>query len=67
MARKNTRNVASGNDSIGVQVGRVVDSPASKDEKPGESGGMRNTNVSKGNARVGVQADTVTGPIVIRF
>ncbi|MDP9798308.1 hypothetical protein J2S43_006820 [Catenuloplanes nepalensis] len=71
MARKNV-NRASGNDSVDIQVGRVAESRTSKDKSkdkptPGESGEMRNTNVTRGNARVGVQADTVSGPIVIRF
>lgn len=69
MPRKNV-NRASGNDTVDVQVGRVVSQSSkddSKDKPQAESGEMRNTNVTKGNARVGFQADTVSGPIVIRF
>ncbi|WP_320069561.1 hypothetical protein [Micromonospora sp. RTGN7] len=64
-------NRASGNDRIDVQAGQIHGrSESSKpakdttkdDDKPG-----RSTNTVTGNARVGIQADTVTGPIRIQF
>lgn len=64
-------NRASGNDRIAIQAGQIhgrrdtskpaKDTPA-KDDKP-----CRSENTVSGNARVGIQADTVTGPIHIRF
>ena len=56
MGRKNT---ASGNDVVAVQAGttkRADKAPKQDREKTGPA-----VNVRKGNARVGVQTDTITG------
>jgi hypothetical protein len=65
MARKN---IASGNDRVAVQAGRVTDgkpqkkSGKSTDEEPGSV-----TNVCTGDARVGVQAHTITGGLTVSW
>ncbi|WP_012182119.1 hypothetical protein [Salinispora arenicola] len=60
-------NRASGNDRVAVQAGQITgrrdtSKSAKSDDKPG-----RVENICTGNARVGKQADTVTGGLTIRF
>ncbi|MEW2379301.1 hypothetical protein AB0883_24820 [Micromonospora sp. NPDC047812] len=62
------RNVASGNDRVAVQAGEVTSRrDTSKTPKDTDTKPARTENTVTGNARVGIQADTVTGPIRIRF
>jgi hypothetical protein len=65
-------NRASGNDRIDIQAGQIhgrtdSGSKAPKDTTKDEDKPGRATNIVSGNARVGFQADTVTGPIRIQF
>lgn len=68
MAREPKVNIASGDDKVAMQVGRVTggkaktDRPKTDKPKPG-----RTVNIVAGNARVGVQTDRVDGPITITF
>jgi hypothetical protein len=73
-------NIASGNDTIGVQVGQIVThdpdthtpapspapAPASTDPG-GDDSTPTVVNIRSGNARVGMQTDAVHGGITIRF
>ncbi|MFF0720443.1 hypothetical protein [Micromonospora sp. NPDC003816] len=64
------RNVASGTDRVAVQAGQVHgrrDTSKSADTTTAETGPVRTENVRSGNARVGQQADVVTGGLHIRF
>ncbi|AGZ39603.1 hypothetical protein [Actinoplanes friuliensis] len=69
MGKKPTVNIASGNDTVPVQAGKVTGRPAKKDPakpaKTAKGGGA--TNVVSGNARVGMQSDRVNGSISITF
>jgi hypothetical protein len=65
------RNVASGNDRVAVQVGRVVaaderpkDEPA-RTKPPAGTGGGKTKNVVEGNAKVGRQEDVIKGGLNI--
>ena len=69
MARKPHVNIASGDDRVDFQAGRVTsgskaktDPPKTAKAKPG-----RTVNIVSGNARVGVQTDRINGPITITF
>ncbi|MEH1017863.1 hypothetical protein V6U90_32975 [Micromonospora sp. CPCC 206060] len=65
MARTNR---ASGNDRVAIQVGEVKPASSSpKDTTTAEDKPSHAGNTCTGNARVGIQADTVTGPIHITF
>ena len=70
MARKPHVNIASGDDRVAMQAGRVTSGKAKTDpaktDKVKPSKG-RTVNVVTGNARVGVQTDRVDGPITITF
>ncbi|THJ74939.1 hypothetical protein [Candidatus Frankia alpina] len=67
------RNIASGNDNVPVQVGRVLGrSRSAQDDAtpPPASTGQddaptTNTNIRSGNARVGRQADVIDGGLTI--
>jgi len=61
-------NIASGNDRVAVQVGRVTDEDdgAAASERNEPSGGATTVeNVRSGNARVRVQADEIHGGLRI--
>ncbi|MEU4371826.1 hypothetical protein [Micromonospora chersina] len=63
-------NRASGNDRIAVQAGQITgrrDTSKPAKDTPADDKPSRVENTVTGNARVGIQADTVTGPIHIRF
>ncbi len=60
-------NIASGNDRVALQVGRVNpddDGPKRDSKKPAPRGGKA-TNVRAGDATVGLQADDIVGDLVI--
>lgn len=71
MVRKT--NVASGDDRVAIQVGKVGRSPRRADRTETETpatgtpstGGERVSNVRRGNARVGRQVDVITGDLNI--
>ncbi len=65
-----TENVASGNESVGAQVGRVLGGRRTSNTRRNTSGSSStstNTNIVSGNARVGCQADVINGNITITF
>jgi hypothetical protein len=65
------RNVASGTDRVAVQVGQVHGrrdaGKTSKDTAKVDPTPGRSENVRSGNARVGRQADVISGDLHIRF
>lgn len=66
MAKKN---VVSGRANVAVQVGTVHDRESktaeAEESKAASAKDAKNTNVRSGNAKVGVQADEITGGIFL--
>jgi hypothetical protein len=65
-----TKNVASGNDRVAVQVGRVVPAEAKDGDEPArtqppKTGGGKARNVVSGNAKVGRQEDEIHGDLIV--
>lgn len=61
------RNVASGDDRVDLQVGKVGGKRPQDDGKDTAKGRGKTTNICTGNARVGVQTDVVNGDLTIRW
>lgn len=61
------KNVASGNDRVALQVGRIIPPGDDSEEQPttGQPRPGRAQNICDGNAQVGAQADTINGPLTI--
>lgn len=62
------KNVASGNDRVAMQVGRVLGRPVKPAAPSGETAPSTSTvvNVRSGNAQVGEQTDVIVGGLHIR-
>lgn len=64
-----TTNHASDGDQVAVQIGRAGGRRRRDEHQADDTAGrtVTNTNIATGNAKVGVQADTVEGVLIINF
>ncbi len=61
------KNVASGNDRVAIQVGKVHGRSGDKPAPAAPAASGPSVNVRSGNARVGKQTDVVRGDVQIKF